>query len=101
MSYTCRFHPLTQGDYNEAYAWYEDKLEGLGDRFLKAVNQKIEEIALHPEAYGSRSSKKFGEAQVDFFPYLIIYKMNKRTRELYITSIHHTKKHPKRKYRKA
>jgi plasmid stabilization system protein ParE len=100
MSYTCRFHPLTQQDYNEAYGWYEDKQKELGERFAKAVRQKVEEIALHPEVYGSRSSKKFREAPVDFFPYLIVYKMNKRTKELYISSIHHTKKHPNKKYRK-
>jgi hypothetical protein len=72
----------------------------LGERFLKAIRQKIEEIALHPEVYGSRSSKKFKEAQVDFFPYLIVYRMNKRNKVLYISSIHHTMKDPKKKYRK-
>jgi len=29
VSYTCWFHPLTQQDYDEAYAWYENKQEGL------------------------------------------------------------------------
>ena len=100
MSYSCRFHPLTQQDFDEAYIWYEDKQPGLGEKFLKAVRQKIEEIVLYPEVYGSRSSKKFREAQVDFFPYLVVYKMNIRTEELYICSIHPTKKHPKKKYRK-
>lgn len=99
MSYTYRMHPLTQQDYEEAYAWYEDQQKGLGERFIKAVRQKIEAIALHPERYGSRSNKKFREAKVEFFPYLIVYKINKRTKKLYISSIHHTKKHPQKKYR--
>jgi plasmid stabilization system protein ParE len=101
VSYTCWFHPLTQQDYDEAYAWYEDKQEGLGERFVKAVRQKIEEITLYPEVYGSRSSKKFREAQVEFFPYLIVYKINKRTKVRYISSIHHTKKNSPKKYRKG
>ena len=50
MSYTYRLHPLTKQDYDEAYEWYEDKQKGLGERFLKAVRKKIEEIVLHPEA---------------------------------------------------
>jgi plasmid stabilization system protein ParE len=48
MSYTYRFHPLAKKDYDETYAWYEDKQNGLGERFLKAVRSKIEEIVLHP-----------------------------------------------------
>ena len=100
MNYTCLFHPLTQQDYNEAYTWYEEKQKGLGERFLTAFRKKIEEIALNPEAYGSRSKKKFREAHLDFFPYLIVYKINKRDKVIYISSIHHTKKHPTKKYRK-
>lgn len=100
MSYTCRFHPHIQQDFDDAYAWYENEQEGLGERFIKAVRLKIEEIALQPEVYGSRGNKRFREAKVDFFPYLIIYKLKRPTKELYITSIHHTKKHPKKKYRK-
>lgn len=46
MSYTCLFHLLTQQDYDEAY---EDKQKGLGERFVKAVRKKIEEIILYPE----------------------------------------------------
>ena len=99
MSYSYRLHPLTQQDYYEAYAWYEDKQKGLGERFIKAVRATIEAIASHPELYGSRSRKGFREAEVTFFPYLIIFKINKPKKEIYISSIHHTKKHPGKKYR--
>ena len=100
MSYIYRLHPLTKQDYDEAYEWYEDKQKGLGERFLRAVRKKIEEIALHHEAYGSKGNIKFREAEVDIFPYLIVYKLNKRKKEIYISSIHHSKKHPRKKYRK-
>jgi plasmid stabilization system protein ParE len=68
MSYTYQLHPLTKQDYDEAYEWYEDKQKGLGERFLRAVRKKTEEIAFHPEAYGSKGNKKFREAEVDIFP---------------------------------
>lgn len=100
MSYALRIHPLTQQDYYEAYHWYEDKQKGLGERFVYAVRKKIEEIAIYPEVFGSRSNKRFREAEVDVFPYLIVYKINKLKKEIYISSIHHTKKHPRKKYRK-
>ena len=100
MSYTCRLHPLVSRDYNEAYQWYEDIRKGLGERFLKAVRKKIDEITLSPELYSSKGNQRFREVSVDFFPYLIVYKINKHTNEIYIASIHHTKKHPQKKYRK-
>jgi plasmid stabilization system protein ParE len=100
MSYTYRLHPLTKKDYDEAYEWYEDRQKGLGEQFLKAVRQKIEDIVSHPEVYSSKSNKRFREARVDVFPYLIVYKISKRKKEIYISSIHHAKKHPRKKYRK-
>jgi uncharacterized protein with ParB-like and HNH nuclease domain len=100
MAYTCRLHPLIQQDYNEAYAWYEDKKKGLGERFMQAVKNKIEQIAAHPETYSSKSNKKFREVKVDFFPYLLVYKINKPSGEIYISSLHHIKKHPGKKHRK-
>ncbi|MEO7800421.1 MAG: type II toxin-antitoxin system RelE/ParE family toxin [Ginsengibacter sp.] len=100
MTYTYIFHPLTKEDYNEAFEWYENKQKGLGERFLQAVRKKIEEIVLQPEAYGTKGNKKFREAEISIFPYLLVYKLNKRKKEIYISSIHHSKKHPRKKYRK-
>lgn len=78
MSYSFHLHPNVSKDYNEAYEWYEDKQKGLGERFIKAVRIKIEEILLHPEMFGSKGNKRFRAATVDFFPYLVVYKINKR-----------------------
>jgi|ERR1017187_8190150 plasmid stabilization system protein ParE len=101
MSYLLQLHPLVQQDYNEAYKWYEDQQKGLGERFLKAVRGKIEQIIVRPQVFGSRSSKKFREAKIEFFPYHIVYKINERKKEIYISSIHHKSKHPNKKYRKG
>ena len=81
MSYSYRFHPKSKEDYNEAFAWYEDQQKGLGERFLKAVHNKIAEIISNPEAFGSRTNKNFREASLDIFPYLIVYRINKRKRK--------------------
>jgi mRNA-degrading endonuclease RelE of RelBE toxin-antitoxin system len=100
MNYIICLHPQVQNDYDGAFAWYEEKMDGLGDRFLKAVREKIHEISLHPEAFGSRNRKSFREAKVDFFPYMIVFKINKKAGIIYISSVHHTSKHPRRKFRK-
>ena len=61
----------------------------------------MEEIALQSQAFGSRSNKSFKEVKVDFFPIFIIYKINKQKNEICIRSIHHSKKHPRKKFRKG
>ena len=100
MNYTYQIHPLVEKDFEEGYIWYEEKQKGLGERFINAVDAKIKQILQNPEAYGSRGIKSFREAAVDKFPYLVVYKISKRKKEIYVTSIHHTKKHPRKKYRK-
>jgi mRNA-degrading endonuclease RelE of RelBE toxin-antitoxin system len=93
------FHAAIQTDYNEAYAWYEDKSKGLGERFFSAVSNKLDEIAKQPAAFGERSKKGYREAQVDIFPFSIVYKIYKQEGVIFICSIHHHKKHPGKKYR--
>ncbi len=100
MSWQFRFHPLAKEDYKEAFAWYEDQQSGLGRRFGKAVRQKLEQISVQPEVFGSRTNKNFREAKIEFFPYLIIFKIKKRSKVLYIGSVHHTSRNPRKKYRK-
>jgi len=100
MAYVCWFHPLTKQDFDEAYTWYEENRTGLVEHFLKVVRQKIEEIILHLESCRSRSNKKFREAQADIFPCMIVYKINKQKKIVCISSIHHPKKHPRKKCRK-
>ena len=50
MSYTYHLHPLAYKDYDEAYSYYEDKQKDLGERFLKAVRNKIGKISSNPKA---------------------------------------------------
>jgi hypothetical protein len=75
MTYKCEFHSEVEKDYNEAYEWYESQKKGLGERFLTFVRQKIDQIAEHPE-----HCKQHGT--------------------ILVISIHHTKKHPRKKFRK-
>lgn len=90
MSYTYRFHLQAIEEFNEAYAWYENRTPGLGDRCNKAVRHKLNIISVQPELFGSRNNKLFREANVDFFPYLIIYRIKRKWAKFllaqYITS---------------
>ena len=100
MSYKYEFHAEVAEVYNEAYVWYESQKKGLGDRFLAFVRKKMDQIAVSPEHYGKKINKDYREAKVDVFPYLIVYKVYVQDKIVFVNSIHNTKKHPSKKYRK-
>ncbi len=39
------YRPEIQDDLNEACRWYEQRREGLGDEFLRAVEKTLDEIS--------------------------------------------------------
>lgn len=100
MDYHFYFHPLAKEDYIDAFTWYENINEGLGERFRKAVRRKLEDIISQPKSYSSKGNAKFREAKIDFFPYLIVFKVKSKKKQIFIGAIHHTKKDPRKKYRK-
>ena len=86
-----------QREITEAWNWYEDRQPGLGDRFLKEVRARIEKIEQTPERYPTRF-RSYKETPVPVFPFLIIYRINKRKKLIRIVSVFHTSLDPKKKY---
>ncbi len=100
MRYSYWLHEKVQIDFNEGFAWYEEKLEGLGYKFLTAIEKKIAEIIKYPETFGSKGNPNYREALLSRFPYVVVYRIYKRKKEIFICAIHHTKKSPRKKYRR-
>jgi hypothetical protein len=99
MSLTVEFDPRAELEYFETWLWYESELHGLGDRFGRAVIRYIEIISTAPLAFPSK--KVFTrEAKIEDFPFLIIYKVFPSKNLIYITSIFHTSRNPRKKYKK-
>ncbi len=99
MNYFLIFHPKAEDEYKKAFQKYEQDQTGLGERFETMVEKRLEQIAEHPEFYHIGKAP-FREVAVEFFPYCIVYKFNKRKKQINISSIYHTKRHPRHKYRK-
>ena len=97
--YSISFHPEALKEYAAASIWYEERQEYLGARFEEVIEDKIKKIIDNPLTF-SESKKPYREASTNIFPFLIVYKINHRKKEIYISAIHHTKKHPRGKYRK-
>ncbi len=87
-------------EYLESYKWYEEQQEGLGSRFAEAVRNKLNYIALNPDLF-ARKKGNFHETQLGKpFPFVIIFLVDKKLKQIIITSIFHTSRHPKNKYKK-
>ncbi len=93
------FHPIAEEEYDEAYQWYEEQLQGLGDRFEETVEIKLSQICSKPLLY-RRKRGVFHEAKIDAFPYQIICKIYEKESIVFISAIYHTSCNPKKKYRK-
>jgi plasmid stabilization system protein ParE len=66
---------------------------------MNAVEKKLQEIAAHPEYYNKKHGN-FREVKVADFPYMIVYEFYKNKSLIHISAIHHSKRNPKRKYRR-
>ncbi len=87
-----------QKEISVSWQWYEDRQQGLGDRFFNAVLDRIRAIEQNPERYPTRY-KSYKETTLEDFPFLIIYRVNKKRNIIRIVSVFHTSKNPKRKYK--
>ena len=60
-------------DIEDAYQWYERQRIGLGEEFLAAVDDKLQEIVAHPTAYPV-IHRDLRRALLHRFPYAIFYR---------------------------
>ena len=62
------FHPEAREEMSESFYFYEARLDGLGLRFLSAVEQTVQRISTHPDA-GALLAGEFRKPIVPGFPY--------------------------------
>ncbi|CAN5333895.1 hypothetical protein BH09BAC2_BH09BAC2_07910 [soil metagenome] len=95
-AFTAIFSTRAQKEITQAWLWYEDRQQNLGNRFVKEVINRIRLIELYPERFPTRF-KSYKEAPVLLFPFLIIYRVNRKMKSVRIVSIFHTSLNPKKK----
>lgn len=99
MIYSTEFLLKARIELLEAWEWYEDKQPGLGDKFKQHVYSCLRIIEQHPNRYPERK-KYYREALVKIFPYLVIYRIDKKQKRIAIISVFHNSRRPKKKYQK-
>jgi len=86
-------------ELTESAKWYETKREGLGERFVDAVKNKLQIVQQSPERYPKRKGN-FRETVVKVFPFIIVYTFYKKEKNITINSIFHASRNPRKKYRR-
>jgi plasmid stabilization system protein ParE len=81
------FHPEARAEMRQSIKFYEARLEGLGLRFLSAVEQTTARIVAHPEA-GAPLAGEFRKRIVQGFPFNI-YRVSENYIYLIAVAHHH------------
>lgn len=68
------FHPEARAETDGSVEFYEARIEGLGLRFLAAVEETTERISASPDA-GAPLQGEYRKRIVPGFPYSIIYRV--------------------------
>ena len=79
-------------DMTEAFDWYENKLAGLGAKFLDEVDLCFDWIIQTPEHYQTHREQRI--AVMHRFPYKIVYEIEGET--IVVFAVYHDKRNPKK-----
>ena len=97
MSLRVEFHELADLDLFEAWTWYEDQQDGLGDRFLRAINTTLRRAARWPNS-GEPALRDDNDGIIerkvpaDGFPYSVRYRIIGE--RLVVMAVLHQHRHP-------
>ena len=72
---TVEFHPAARAELDASTAFYESRLDGLGLRFLAAVEEVTVRIASSPNA-GSPLERGLRRRLVPGFPFSVMYRVS-------------------------
>ena len=97
MRYALEIHPKAENETVDAYNWYEDQYNGLGEMFLSDLESVYKKIELNPDFF-SKAGKGFRQAVLKKFPYVVVYEI-KRTRVV-VYAVFHTSRNPKQKFKR-
>ncbi len=79
-----------QDDLNQASRWYEQRREGLGDEFIRAVEKTLEGISRNPLRYAALH-RDVRCARLGKFPYGIFFYVLREEVVVVLAVIHHSR----------
>jgi hypothetical protein len=99
MDYILEVHASANEELEQSFHWYEERGEGLGEKFLLQINDGLNRILRDPERYAVRK-EGFRELGIKKFPFVIVYQILADEGVIFITDFFHTKRNPALKYQR-
>lgn len=87
------FSELAKAEFEDAYNYYELKLNGLGEKFRQEVRSALQRILEYPAAW-SVERGSIRRYLLHKFPHKILYSIEKQGKELFIIAIAHQHREP-------
>ena len=84
--------PEAESELADAYAWYDQRAQGLGDQFLLSVDAVFQSILRNPLQY-PQVFKEVRRAILHRFPYSILF--IESTSHITVLAVFHAKRDPK------
>jgi toxin ParE1/3/4 len=91
VSFPVVFRPQAEAEFEEAQAWYEERLRGLGHEFVTSVQATINLVSRNPGQF-QRIEGEVRRALVRRFPYAIFYLADPES--VVIIAVFHTSRDP-------
>jgi toxin ParE2 len=88
MSYTIAFQKGALKDFREACKWYHEKSLDIEINFKESIDERLQNIADNPDAYGIRF-KNVRAISLKKFPYLIFYEVEHTRQFVYVLAVWH------------
>lgn len=95
MAYFISIAEAAESDIREAFLWYEDQQDKLGNIFKDHISKAVEKIQENPFTVQVR----YGNTRVFFlkrFPYGIHFQVNEEERSILIAAVFHTSRDSKK-----
>ncbi len=92
MRFKVVIEPRALADIQDGIDYYEEQLEGLGERFSATVDHYLKSISLNP--YYQVRYEDYRAIPTGKFPYLIVYYLNEEQETAYVMAVFHTSQDP-------
>ena len=86
------FHSEAEAEFDDAIAYYEECLAGLGLDFKTRVESAVRQMCEHPERFAFLRKSDFRAARLKRFPYSVIYL--EQPDMVWVAAIAHSRRHP-------
>lgn len=94
VSYDIDLSTKAKFELNDAYNWYEYRLDGLGKRFIREIDYYLLKLSLDPDIYQIRFEGEIRVAPLKIFPYLIVYWIDRKKEKVIVLSVFHSNRNP-------